>query len=148
MKLSSFSFYPALFVASLLCASLAAGQSTDQPKTSDTLAKSDVKVEEVTPAAVKKKLDQGESFILVDVRDQHEWDAGHIQGAWLIPLSKLDKRLNELDQSREIVVYCRSGKRSDKAARILLDSGFTNVRNMKGGILSWIDQVDPSLPKN
>ncbi len=105
-------------------------------------------VKEIEPKSVKEKLDKGEPFILVDVREQQEWDAGHIQGAWLMPLGSLDKRINELDRNREIIVYCRSGKRSEKAARILLESGFQNIQNMKGGILSWNDQVDASAPKN
>ncbi len=145
MRRSSISLFAPLLLCSLLSISSSFSLPREQEKSA---TKQETMVKEIEPKSVKEKLDKGEPFILVDVREQQEWDAGHIQGAWLMPLGSLDKRINELDRNREIIVYCRSGKRSEKAARILLESGFQNIQNMKGGILSWNDQVDASAPKN
>lgn len=96
---------------------------------------------------LKTKLDSGEPFALVDVREPHEFQIGRIPGSRLIPLGELSKRLAELDKDGETVVHCKSGARSAKAADLLKQSGFRKVRNLKGGILAWSDQVDPSVPK-
>ena len=71
----------------------------------------------------------------------------NIPGAKLIPLGDLARRVNELNSADEIVAHCKSGVRSAKAVDFLKQSGFKKVRNMKGGILAWSDQVDPSVPK-
>lgn len=102
---------------------------------------------EISPKEVKARLDRGDDFQLVDVREPHEHQICHIAAARLIPLGELPKRLMELDASREIVVHCKSGMRSAKAADLLRQSGFSNVLNMTGGIIAWSDQVDPSVPK-
>jgi molybdopterin/thiamine biosynthesis adenylyltransferase/rhodanese-related sulfurtransferase/molybdopterin converting factor small subunit len=102
---------------------------------------------EIEPAQVKAKLDRGEKFILVDVREPHEYQIASIPSAKLIPLGDVPKRLNELDREAEIVVHCKGGVRSAKAQGILREAGFKNVLNMKGGILAWSDKVDPSVPK-
>lgn len=104
-------------------------------------------LQEIEPAEVKAKLDRGDKFVLIDVREPHEYQIAKIPSARLIPLSDVAKRMNELNPGDEIVVHCRSGVRSAKAATLLLQSGFKNVRNMKGGILAWSDKVDPSVPK-
>ena len=102
---------------------------------------------ELEPRDVKGKLDRGESFVLVDVREPSEWEIGRIAGARLIPLGELEKRLTELDAQAEIVVHCKAGGRSATAVALLKERGFSNVWNMKGGILLWSDQVDASVPK-
>jgi molybdopterin/thiamine biosynthesis adenylyltransferase/rhodanese-related sulfurtransferase len=102
---------------------------------------------EIEPTELKEKIDRGDSFVLVDVREPHEWQIAKIPTAKLIPLGDVAKRINELNPGDEIVVHCRSGVRSAKAAQLLLDSGFKNVKNLKGGILAWSDKVDPSVPK-
>jgi adenylyltransferase/sulfurtransferase len=102
----------------------------------------DIEVKEV-----KAKLDRGDDFVLVDVREPHEWQIGRIAGAKLIPLGEVPKRMHELDPEEEIVVHCKMGGRSAKAVEFLKQNGFTRARNMKGGILAWSDQVDPSVPK-
>lgn len=102
---------------------------------------------DLTPVEVKGKIDRGDKFKLIDVREIHEHQIGNIPQAQLIPLGELPKRLNELDSADEIVVHCKSGMRSAKAADLLRQSGFKKVRNMKGGILAWSDTVDPSVPK-
>lgn len=75
--------------------------------------------------------------LMLDVREQDEWDALHIPGATLIPLGTLPAHLNELPKDQEIVVYCRSGNRSQSGAEILSQAGFTNVSSMAGGITEW-----------
>ena len=102
---------------------------------------------EIEPAEVKAKADQGDSFVLLDVRESHEYLICNIPFAKLIPLGDLPKRVNELDTAVEIVAHCKSGVRSAKACDFLRQAGFRKVRNMKGGILAWSDKVDSSVPK-
>ena len=102
---------------------------------------------ELEPREVKAKLDRGDAFVLVDVREPHEWQMCRIDAAKLIPLGDLPARLSELDPSAEIVMHCKAGGRSAKAVALLKEKGFGNVWNMKGGILLWSDQVDASVPK-
>jgi sulfur-carrier protein adenylyltransferase/sulfurtransferase len=104
-------------------------------------------IPEITPAEVKKKMDAHEPFVLIDVREPHEYQICSIPGSKLIPLGEVAKRMSELDSADEIVVHCKSGMRSAKAVDFLLKSGFRKIHNMKGGILAWSDQVDPSVPK-
>jgi adenylyltransferase/sulfurtransferase len=102
---------------------------------------------EIEPTEVKAKLDRGDDFLLIDVREPHEYQICSIPGAKLIPLGDLAKRMNELDSAKEIVAHCKSGVRSGKAVDFLRQAGFKKVRNMKGGILAWSDKVDPRVPK-
>ena len=102
---------------------------------------------EIDVTEVKAKIDRHEAFVLIDVREPHEWQIGHIPYAKLIPLGELPKRVNELNTADEIVAHCKSGARSAKAVDFLKQAGFRKVRNMKGGILAWSDKVDPSVPK-
>ena len=102
---------------------------------------------DITPKEVKERLDRGEKFQFIDVREPHEYQICSIPGTKLIPLGELPKRLNELDPNVELVAHCKSGVRSGKAIDLLKQSGFKKLRNMKGGILAWSDQVDPSVPK-
>jgi adenylyltransferase/sulfurtransferase len=102
---------------------------------------------EIDPAAVKARSDSGEDFQLIDVREPHEYQICRIPQARLIPLGELPQRLHEIDRSRPIVVHCKAGGRSAKAADLLRRNGFTGVLNMTGGILAWSDKVDPSVPK-
>jgi len=102
---------------------------------------------EIDPVEVKAKIDRGDPFVLIDVREPHEYQICRIPYARLIPLNDLPKRVNELDSADEIVAHCKSGVRSGKAVDFLKQAGFKKVRNMKGGILAWSDKVDPSVPK-
>jgi adenylyltransferase/sulfurtransferase len=102
---------------------------------------------DIDPVEVKAKIDRGEPFVLIDVREPHEYQICNIPYAKLIPLGDLPKRVNELDSADEIVAHCKSGMRSAKAVDFLKQAGFRKVRNMKGGILAWSDKVDPSVPK-
>jgi len=90
---------------------------------------------------------QRESIFLLDVREPEEFQIGAIPGATLIPLKTLPSRLAEVDGSREIIVYCRSGKRSAQAVELLRKSGYASAKNLHGGIHAWSDEVDPRIPK-
>ena len=96
---------------------------------------------------LKSKIDRGERFLLVDVREPHEYQICRIPGSKLIPLGELSKRTGELDPAAEIVVHCKSGGRSARAVEFLKKAGFQNVSNLAGGILAWSDKVDPRVPK-
>jgi adenylyltransferase/sulfurtransferase len=96
---------------------------------------------------VKQKIDRGDDFLLLDVREPHEYQIASISKAKLIPLGEVTKRLNEIDPEAEIVVHCKSGGRSAKAVEILRQNGYKNVSNMRGGILAWSEKVDPRVPK-
>ncbi len=103
---------------------------------------------EIEPVEVKKWIDEKRDFILVDVREVHEYQICKIDAARLIPLGEVPKRgVAELDKDAQIVVHCKSGMRSAKAQAALIEAGFKKVLNMKGGILAWSDKVDPSVPK-
>src|SRR5271169_6583698 len=103
-------------------------------------------VPEITPRELKARLDRGDDLYVLDVREPHEYQICNI-GGHLIPLGDLSRRVNELDSSREIVAHCRSGKRSAEAAEFLRKAGFKKLWNLKGGILAWSDEVDPTVPK-
>jgi adenylyltransferase/sulfurtransferase len=96
---------------------------------------------------LKQKLDRGDDFTLIDVREPHEYQIARIPGAKLIPLGDLPKHLGELDRNAEYVMHCKSGGRSQKAVDLMKQSGFKNVRNMTGGITAWSDKVDPTVAK-
>jgi adenylyltransferase/sulfurtransferase len=103
-------------------------------------------IPEITPRELKARLDRGDDLFILDVREPHEYQICNLQGH-LIPLGDLPKRASELDSSREIVAHCRSGKRSADAVQFLQQAGFRKIWNLKGGILAWSDEVDPSVPK-
>ena len=103
-------------------------------------------VPEITARELKARLDRGDDLYVLDVREPHEYQICNLQGH-LIPLGELPQRVHELDSSREIVAHCKSGKRSAQAVEFLRGAGFKKVQNLKGGILAWSDEVDPSVPK-
>ena len=94
----------------------------------------------ITPMAVKRKLDQDEDFILLDVRSPAEHAEVSIEGAKLIPLGILREKLDSLPKDKEIVVVCRTGHRSAQGRDILRQAGFTNVTSMAGGVTEWQNQ--------
>ena len=104
-------------------------------------------IPEITPSEFKARLDRGDDLFVLDVREPHEYQICALKGGHLIPLGELPRRVDELDKSREIVAYCRSGRRSADAVQFLQQSGFSKIWNLKGGILAWSDEVDPSVPK-
>jgi sulfur-carrier protein adenylyltransferase/sulfurtransferase len=102
---------------------------------------------EITPLELKEKIDRGDEFILVDVREPEEFAIGRIPGSKLIPLRTVPERLHELSSADDIVVHCRSGVRSGKVVELMKQAGYRKVKNLVGGILRWSDDVDPSVPK-
>ncbi len=103
-------------------------------------------VPEITAPELKARLDKGDDIYVLDVREPHEYQICNINGH-LIPLGELPQRVHELDSSREIVAHCKSGKRSAQAVEFLRGAGFRKISSLKGGILAWSDEVDPTVPK-
>ena len=89
----------------------------------------------------------GRQLVLIDVREPTEWEICHLPGAKLIPEKELKTRMNELDATKNVVLYCRTGIRSSRATKLLRGAGFKQVRSLNGGIHGWSDEVDPSFPK-
>ena len=102
---------------------------------------------EISAVELKQRMDRGDALVIVDVREPNEFQINRIPGSQLIPLGEIPRRYAELDTDDEIVVHCKMGGRSAKAADYLRSVGFKRVLNLKGGILDWVDKVDPSQPK-
>lgn len=131
-------------------ASASAETTTSQERTPVASTESSSEsIPHITATELKERLDRGDEITLVDVRNEQEWEIGNLgpQGARLLPLQEIRERAEELDRDDDIVVYCRSGSRSALAARELRDAGFTSVANLRGGILAWSQDVDPSIPR-
>ncbi|QGQ25107.1 rhodanese [Gimesia benthica] len=98
---------------------------------------------------VKQKLDTGHNFVLLDCREQNEYDHVHIDAARLLPMSEIQERAGELEdlRSEEIIVYCHHGMRSLQVASWLSQNGFTNVKSMQGGIDAWSCEIDDTKPR-
>jgi molybdopterin/thiamine biosynthesis adenylyltransferase/rhodanese-related sulfurtransferase len=106
----------------------------------------DLHVPEITPTELKQRMDRGDEMFILDVREPHEYQICNLKGH-LIPLGELPRRVHELDSSNEIIAHCRSGKRSAEAVDFLRKAGFRKVLNLRGGILSWSTEVDPTVPR-
>jgi molybdopterin/thiamine biosynthesis adenylyltransferase/rhodanese-related sulfurtransferase len=104
-------------------------------------------VPSISATDLKSKMDRGDRFVLVDVREPFEHDICRIPTARLIPLGQLPSRMSELDSADEIVLQCKSGMRSARALKLLQEAGFSKLLNLEGGILSWSDTVDASVAK-
>lgn len=101
---------------------------------------------EISCKELKARLDRGENLVLLDVRNDYEFETVNLGGV-LIPLAELPKRFTELDPVRETVVFCHHGGRSAMAVQFLKKQGFTQVKNLLGGIDEWAASIDPSLPR-
>jgi sulfur-carrier protein adenylyltransferase/sulfurtransferase len=104
-------------------------------------------IREITASELAARITRGDDFDLVDVREPHEWAIARIEGARLVPLGTIGDASKEWDRSREVVLYCKAGVRSMNAAEQLVRKGFTNLTNVTGGIVSWTNDVDPSLQR-
>ena len=105
-------------------------------------------MQEISASELKNRMDAGEDIQLIDVRQPDEYDFAKIEGAKLIPLGEVVKRMDEIDPARETVVHCKAGGRSAKAIEALQRAGFTgDLRNLRGGITAWSNEVDPKIPK-
>ncbi len=104
-------------------------------------------MKEITVTELKAKMDAGEDFELIDVRQPNEYEFAKIEGAKLIPLAEVVARRDEIDSSKEIIVHCKMGGRSAKAIQMLTASGFEgDMSNLVGGITAWSHEIDPSVP--
>jgi adenylyltransferase/sulfurtransferase len=101
----------------------------------------------ITPAELKSRLDRGDQLVLLDVREQWEFDTAKLNGSTLIPLATLPHSLGNLKRDAEIIAICHHGMRSADATNFLLQQGFSNVKNLVGGIDAWSAQVDHSVPR-
>jgi rhodanese-related sulfurtransferase len=105
-------------------------------------------VEEVSAAELKKKLDDGDDFQLIDVRQPDEYAFAKIEGAKLIPLGEIINRMSELDSNKEVILHCKMGGRSARAIEALRSAGYSGpLKNLRGGITAWSNEVDPKVPK-
>lgn len=101
----------------------------------------------ITVRELKDRLDKGDKVFLLDVREPHEFSMAKIEGSTLIPLGTLPQSLNQLDPADEIVALCHKGMRSADAVGFLLQQGFSNVKNLVGGIEAWSVEIDHSVPR-
>jgi len=102
---------------------------------------------EITPAAVKARLDSGEKLVLIDVREPWEHQLCRIEGATLIPLGTLAASLQTLPEVDELVCYCHHGMRSLDAATWLRFQGIEKAKSLAGGIERWSVEIDPNVPR-
>jgi sulfur-carrier protein adenylyltransferase/sulfurtransferase len=114
---------------------------------SPVLAAGASRVQEIQPSRLAERLNDGEKLEIIDVREPYEWQLGHIPGARLVPLDRIADEIPRLDKRRETILYCKVGARSRIAAQQLAEAGVVDVRNLAGGILRWIDEVDPAMPR-
>ncbi len=106
-------------------------------------------VEQISAKELKLALDEGQKLVLLDVREPHELGICKLDYTLHVPMGDLRFRLDELEQYKDapIVVYCRSGRRSNMAAQFMQEFGFKSVKNLKGGVLAWSDEIDSSFTK-
>ncbi|PYS47388.1 MAG: hypothetical protein DMF68_16155 [Acidobacteria bacterium] len=105
-------------------------------------------MEEITATELKQRLDNDEDIQIIDVREPNEYATARIPNSIHIPLGQILNRMSEIDPARETVVHCKMGGRSARAIEALAHAGFQgNLKNLKGGITAWSNEVDPSVPK-
>jgi molybdopterin/thiamine biosynthesis adenylyltransferase/rhodanese-related sulfurtransferase len=101
---------------------------------------------DISATELAQRIQRGEKLRLIDVREPHELEISYIAGAELFPLGELASRLPELDSAQEMIVFCKAGSRSRRALELLVSAGFRKVKNLKGGINAWAEEVDLNLP--
>lgn len=105
-------------------------------------------IEEISATELKTLLNNGDDIQLIDVRQPDEYSFARIAGAKLIPLGELLRRMDELDQTRPAIIQCKMGGRSARAIEALRAYGYRGeLKNLRGGITAWSNEVDPSIPK-
>ena len=105
-------------------------------------------IQEISATDLKSRMDAGDDIQLIDVRQPEEWAFAKIEGEKLIPLGELLNRMGELDETRETVLQCKTGIRSARGVEALQRAGFKgDLKNLKGGITAWSNEVDPKVPK-
>jgi len=106
-----------------------------------------VAIEEVTPQELKQMMDSNADLFVLDVREDKEIAVCAIEGTVKIPLGEMGERYAEVPKDKDVVVHCKLGGRSAKAVELLQSKGYTNVKNLTGGIIRWINDVDATLSK-
>ena len=101
----------------------------------------------ISPKELKTRLDKGDMLVLLDVREEWEYSLARIDGSILVPLGTLPQSLTRLNRESEIIAICHHGMRSADATNFLLQQGFSNVKNLVGGIDAWSIQVDGAVPR-
>ena len=101
---------------------------------------------DISVQELQAKMEADDKFRLIDVREDFEWDIVHLDKAELIPMGKLPGQMSEFDSTGEFVMMCRTGARSAQMVQLLTSAGISRVRNLKGGIRAWAQEIDPSLP--
>jgi rhodanese-related sulfurtransferase len=101
----------------------------------------------ISPNELKARFDRGDKFRLIDVREADEWAIARLPTAELMPLGQFQQHAEQLDAEEDIVVYCHHGMRSGRVQDFLKAKGFTNVKNLTGGIDAWATQVDPATKR-
>jgi len=105
-------------------------------------------IQEISATDLKRRMDAGEDIQLIDVRQPEEWSVAKIEGAKLIPLGEILNRMSEIDENRETVLHCKTGMRSARAMEAMQRAGFKgDLKNLKGGITAWSNEVDPAVLK-
>jgi len=127
-----------LLLLALLIVACGSGQTSDQ-KTDATAESSELELPVEVDVQVVARVKDRPDVYLLDVREQWEYDEGHIPGVTLLPMDQVPNRLDEIPKDKEVIVTCRSGNRSGQVTNYLLQNGFDNVHNMKGGIIAWQD---------
>jgi rhodanese-related sulfurtransferase len=102
---------------------------------------------EITVTELKRIIDDGTDVNLIDVRDPHEYEICRIEGSKLIPLGEIQNRVNEFNLTDDYILHCHTGVRSARAVSLLRQLGFKKVKNLKGGIDAWANEVDTSIPR-
>jgi rhodanese-related sulfurtransferase len=119
---------------------------SQQPSQTDEIEEQPIpQVKEMPVEELKAKLDRGETPMIIDVREDWEYTLVHLPQAVHIPMNTIPQRMNQLDKNAEIVVQCHHGSRSWSVTAYLLQNGFTNVKNLTGGIDSWARRVDRTM---
>ncbi|MEJ2003401.1 MAG: rhodanese-like domain-containing protein [Cyclobacteriaceae bacterium] len=104
-------------------------------------------MKEVNVTELKDMMDRGDDFQLIDVREPHEYDICNLDGK-LIPMGQIPSSTDQIERDKPVIIYCRSGARSGQICEYLEKNfGYGNVYNLKGGVLAWSDEIDPSMPK-
>lgn len=103
-------------------------------------------IKEITVKELKHLKDSNADFCLIDVREPSEYAICNINGK-LIPSKELPERLDEIDPEQQIIIHCKGGGRSGRAVEFLQQQGYVNVFNLKGGIMAWIDEIDPGMSR-
>ena len=102
-------------------------------------------IQEIDVKTLNEKISNKDNFVLLDVRTDSEYFFSNIEGAIHIPMNDIPNKLNTIDKNKEIIVQCKSGKRSAKVCQFLLNNNYENVKNLKGGIIAWANEIDSTI---